>query len=73
MPTTIANPRVAFDRISGRWSDFHDAEKVEEGRGHALLFAAIVATAVVICAICLASGLHPAPVNSTEFAILLGA
>ena len=71
MPTTIANPRVTFNHVSGRWSGFNDEETSAAGRGQTILFGVVIAAGIVICALCFASGFQPVPVNSTEFAALL--
>ena len=70
MPTTIAQ-HDAFDRTSGRWRNFRDIEAVEAVTTRAALWGAVALAALVLCVACLASGLHPAPVNATDFADLL--
>ena len=70
MPTTIAQ-HDGFDRASGQWRDFRDVEASEPVATRATVWAAIALAALVLCVACLASGLHPAPVNATEFAGLL--
>ena len=70
MPTIIAK-HDTFNRSSGRWAHFRDVEALEPVSTQAVIWCAVTLAAFVICVACLASGVHPASVNASDFASLL--
>ena len=70
MPTTIAQHGM-FDRLSGRWTDFHDTAEIGTCECRANLWGMVATASLVFCAACMAGGLDPAAMTLSDFAGLL--